>query len=141
MPHKELEKRNEYSRNYTKKHPERFKGREEYQKEYRLKNKERIRWQRIEKRYGITEEQWKQIFNDQGGKCCLCQRTEKQIKKSKSKYFVVDHNHETGEIRGLLCGFCNRTVLAVIGECPNFAMRLHTYLSRKTNYGNVNGSC
>lgn len=166
MPYKDLEKRKEYSEEYRKNNKEKFseydkkyrdknleKERERGKKYYCINKekllrkrreylsnpeiKERDRWRRIKKKYGITKEEWERIYQEQDGRCYLCQRTEKQIKKSKSKYMVVDHNHKTGDIRGILCSFCNRTVLTVIRENADFAIRLSTYLTRKPNYGIV----
>jgi hypothetical protein len=64
-----------------------------YAREYLLKCK-----------YGITLEQYNEIFNRQNGKCAICKRD-----KSCSKYNTlnVDHNHITNKIRGLLCNNCN----------------------------------
>jgi len=52
-------------------------------------------------RYGITLEQHKQIYLDQNGCCLLC---EEPIEYSK---IHTDHNHITGEVRGLICARCN----------------------------------
>jgi hypothetical protein len=57
------------------------------------------RWSRLEKRYGITKEQFDQMVIDQKGCCALCLQPCEQL--------VTDHNHETGKTRGLLCIFCN----------------------------------
>lgn len=54
-------------------------------------------------RFGITLEEWDQLLKAQGNKCQICKR-----KPSKNKpRFHVDHNHKTGEVRGLLCNGCN----------------------------------
>jgi hypothetical protein len=55
-------------------------------------------------KYGITIEDWQRMFREQGECCAIC--------KSKSPnhgsgQFVVDHDHEFGNIRGILCGKCN----------------------------------
>jgi len=54
-------------------------------------------------RYGITLEQYNQMFKDQEGKCGICLRERSQF----SKRFDVDHSHTTGKVRGLLCRACN----------------------------------
>ena len=56
--------------------------------------------------YGITIEQWDQMYLEQEGKCAACGIHQSEI----DKVFCVDHNHETGEVRSLLCNPCNSTV-------------------------------
>lgn len=97
--------------------------------------KEAARWRRIERKYGLTKESWQRIYNDQDGCCYICQRNEKALKRSKSKYLCVDHDHETLEIRGLLCGFCNNKILPALKEDPEMAMRIVNYLTENKNYG------
>ena len=50
--------------------------------------------------YGITPEQYDQMFLSQNGKCRICKRVS-------DKRLNVDHCHNTGKIRGLLCWNCN----------------------------------
>lgn len=51
--------------------------------------------------YGITLEQYEQMLTAQNGVCAICGR----IPTGRSLH--VDHNHKTGEVRGLLCHSCN----------------------------------
>lgn len=50
-------------------------------------------------KYGITAEQYDALYEAQGGVCAICRRA-----NGKTKRLAVDHDHETGEVRGLLCG-------------------------------------
>ena len=59
-------------------------------------------------RYGITHEDYLAMLERQNGKCAICGATETTC--SRSRYFDVDHNHQTGQVRGLLCRDCNLTV-------------------------------
>jgi len=52
-------------------------------------------------RYGITADQYEQLLDRQGGRCAICDKT------PTNKRLSVDHDHETGEVRGLLCSNCN----------------------------------
>jgi hypothetical protein len=52
------------------------------------------------------------LLQEQGGKCACC---EGAFERPFSKYVVQDHNHKTGEIRGLVCQSCN----AVVGLIEN----------------------
>ncbi len=60
------------------------------------------------RRYGLTREQFDELFARQGGTCAFstCERTE----------LVVDHDHATGRIRGLLCRPHN-LVADLVGDC------------------------
>lgn len=61
---------------------------------------------RLRARYGITEQQYAQLAV-QGNLCCwICGRAPKP-----GKSLHVDHNHGTGEIRGLLCFLCNKRLI------------------------------
>jgi hypothetical protein len=53
------------------------------------------------KRYGLTEKAYTNLFVEQGGVCAVC-------KQSDSKALTIDHCHNTGIIRGLLCSACNK---------------------------------
>lgn len=54
--------------------------------------------------YGITSNQYDALLVAQAGLCAICKRPEKARSK---KFLAVDHDHNTGEIRGLLCHKCN----------------------------------
>ena len=56
------------------------------------------------KKYGLTNEQYEQIFLIQKGKCCICTTHQSLLNKA----LCIDHDHKTGKIRGLLCDLCNR---------------------------------
>ncbi len=62
--------------------------------------KHRAKFQRILKIYGITEEQYGLINL---GYCPICLRPWSDTVKA-----CVDHDHKTGDVRGLLCVYCNR---------------------------------
>lgn len=59
------------------------------------------------KRYGITEQQYDQLYTKQDGCCAVCKRHSSSFKKRLS----VDHDHKTGDVRGLLCVHCNRYIV------------------------------
>lgn len=74
-------------------------------------------------RYGLTIEQFNQTLDDQGGGCAACGG------ESGKRPFQVDHCHQTGRIRGLLCGNCN----SALGHAKDDAARLRAlirYLER-----------
>lgn len=53
-------------------------------------------------KYGITAEDFKRMYKEQNGKCKIC--CEEPATK---RGLHVDHCHETGKVRGLLCHGCN----------------------------------
>jgi hypothetical protein len=62
------------------------------------------------KRYGINAKDYKQMFDEQNGVCKICQ------KPCLSRQFLsVDHCHQTGKVRGLLCVKCN-TALGMLDD-------------------------
>lgn len=58
------------------------------------------------KRYGITPSEYKDLFEKQQGRCCICNTTE-ATRRNVTYNLFVDHDHKTGKVRGLLCHNCN----------------------------------
>lgn len=52
-------------------------------------------------KYGITKEQFDELFKSQDGKCPICTI---ELKEE----IHIDHDHTTGQVRGILCGKCNK---------------------------------
>jgi len=86
--------------------------------------KKNNRVQSLKRAYGITEKQYDEMGEKQGWKCAIC-GTEKP--GGPGKKLMVDHNHKTGEIRGLLCNHCNSTIGYAL-ECPERLRRAIAYL-------------
>ena len=59
----------------------------------------------LKKKYGITLEQYDEMFEAQGGICAICKESD-----ITGKRLSIDHDHETGKVRGLLCGKCNTRI-------------------------------
>lgn len=78
----------------------------------------------IEVTYGITSAEYQAIYEAQGGKCYICARA-----NGRSKRLSVDHDHATGEVRGLLCTPCNRDVLGHLRDSIEALKRAATYLT------------
>lgn len=83
----------------------------------RLTGSYRDHWLRL--KFGIGEEDYSRLLESQGGKCAICGSTEPKGRKAgrggEVKNFFVDHCHETGKVRGLLCNHCNRG-LGLMGD-------------------------
>jgi len=79
------------------------------------------RWQRL---YGITEEEYYRILEEQGGVCALCRRA-----NGRSKMLSVDHDHDTGVVRGIICSHDNAAVLGHARDEIEFFERCIDYLN------------
>jgi hypothetical protein len=79
----------------------------------------------LKKTYGITYDDYRRMFEWQGGRCYICRR------RPAKKRLAVDHNHATGEVRGLLCTDgergCNHAILGNITSL-DMAKRIVLYL-------------
>lgn len=88
------------------------------------KRKARAYAQAIEKRYGITIEQYDALYIAQGGVCYICRRA-----TGKTRRLAVDHNHKTGKVRGLLCKLCNRFIIGYARDNAEMLKRAIEYLT------------
>lgn len=86
-------------------------------------HKLRARSKGLRLRYGITLAEYEARLAAQGGRCACCGTEEPRGAGS----FRVDHDHETGVVRGLLCNPCNAG-LGLLGDSPAALMRALRYL-------------
>lgn len=77
---------------------------------------------RIWLKYALKAQEYWAIFRYQGELCAICRRARGVVKR-----LSVDHDHETGFIRGLLCGTCN-SMLGDARDDPEFFDRAAAYL-------------
>lgn len=89
---------------YYQKHKERIKkNARDYIKREPEKRKFQVKKSLIKKRYGIVYEDYLSMHHEQEYKCKICKRHADEFKKG----LVVDHDHENGKVRALLCLTCN----------------------------------
>lgn len=86
-----------------------------YNKKWKKNNYEATRSMTLKYSYGITIEDYNQMFEQQKGLCLICNKPEtirnkRAGKVGEIKNLVVDHCHKTGKIRGLLCMNCNQGI-------------------------------
>lgn len=97
-------------------------------KTYRAKNtfkiSEQVRERKFRNRYGITKAEYDLLCASQEFCCAICGE---QI--IYPKRLNVDHDHKTGEVRGLLCGNCNRA-LGLFNDDPNNLKNAINYLKQ-----------
>ena len=75
--------------------------------------------------YGVTEEQYGKMLMYQNGKCAICKS--ESSNQTNMKRLVLDHCHNTGKPRGLLCNKCN-TGLGMFGDRIETVVRAAKYL-------------
>jgi hypothetical protein len=68
--------------------------------------RQRCRHAHYKRKYGITFDQWQEMFVAQGLVCAACGKDTPSTKK-RGHGWHTDHNHETGVVRGILCFRCN----------------------------------
>ena len=127
---KEL-KRNSYIRNKdkalatVKKYQE--KNRDKILKRNREKyknNPELYKERRIIYKYGITYKDKEEMYMSQDSRCLICDN------QFPIQELHIDHNHNTNEVRGLLCPQCN-TSLGLLKENINTLMNMISYIEQK----------
>ena len=80
--------------------------------------------------YGMTLKDYDTLYPKQGGQCAICGT---DTPGGPGERFRVDHNHDTGEVRGLLCNSCNRG-LGYLKDSPTILSKALTYLSTNGCY-------
>jgi len=81
--------------------------------------------------YGITLNEYEKMFRDQLGLCDVC--SDKMDSSTRRLCPCVDHNHETGKIRGLLCGACNKGI-SHLKESPQILQQAIRYIRRHASH-------
>jgi hypothetical protein len=94
---------------------------------YRRKRPAQLAYARnywLKDQYDITTEQYNALLESQNGVCALCSRPERTDRR-----LSVDHCHETGKVRGLLCLRCN-SALGTLGDNEAGLLRALEYLRK-----------
>ena len=73
-------------------------------KEHADRYKEEAKKTRRYRDFGINRNEYDKLYSEQDGLCAICKRPESDIQQNS---LCVDHDHDTGRIRGLLCHDCN----------------------------------
>ena len=145
MPYKTKEAQAEYRRQYWEKNKERL---TEYRRAWLDRNREKVtanqrarykadpekyrkyfRDHRIKKVYRLTELEYSRLVSEQDGKCGICGKPPSGTWHG-DRMLNVDHDHQTGAVRGLLCNKCNRG-LGILGDTVERITAVLKYLERK----------
>ncbi len=108
----------ETSRKKRRDHPERCR---QYQNRWRAENRDRVRLYELKAKYGLSEDEVARLYSPENSVCGVC--------GSKNELHV-DHDHDTGAVRGLLCKTCN----TVEGYIKKTGLDLITFCDRLGAY-------
>ena len=92
----------------------------------------RANW--LQRIYGLSVTDYAEILKAQEGRCAICGRTAEE----EGKRLAVDHDHDTGEVRGLLCGNCNHAI-GKFKHDPELLYGAIAYLEQWINGGCATG--
>ena len=99
-------------------------GRKPYRTdEQKLRGK---RSRRLKFNFGITLDEYETMLAQQAGVCAICKAPPET---SYCGTLAVDHDHDTGKVRGLLCTRCN-TALGSLRDSPEMLRAAANYLER-----------
>tara|TARA_R110002153_G_scaffold74070_1_gene192876 strand:+ start:1468 stop:1848 length:381 start_codon:yes stop_codon:yes gene_type:complete len=124
---RDQEQKKAYMKEYREKNKEKAR---EQNKEWRENNKERNRCTKLQRDFGITQADFLEMSEKQGHVCAICKQPETSKKK---KNLSVDHNHDTGVVRGLLCNGCNTALGLFKDDAANLAKAIF-YLEENGSY-------
>lgn len=86
------------------------------------------RWRAL--KYNITEDRFWEMMREQGSACAICGAEF----KAGGRRMAIDHNHLTGEVRGILCTKCNLG-LGTLQDSPYILRAAVKYLAERGHYG------
>lgn len=95
----------------------------------RALNKERFKAYAIKSQFGMSPEEWQDIFSRQNGKCAICLLPETSKLRGEVKTLSVDHHHASGKNRGLLCSRCN-TGIGKLRDNPEILRSAADYIEK-----------
>lgn len=81
--------------------------------------------------YGVTLDEVISINDSQGGRCAICRTEGFKMQAGAKSGLVLDHCHDTGKVRGLLCHNCNRA-LGLLQDDKRNLLRAVSYLEGAT---------
>jgi hypothetical protein len=97
-------------------------------KAYAAANPERVSFSAIKRLYGMSQEEYGSLLESQGGACAICCGPPTGRGKKSGRYYV-DHDHDTGVVRGLLCHGCNIGI-GHLKDSSELLMKASKYLKK-----------
>jgi len=96
---------------------------------YALREKPKRRTWHLQKKYGLSHEEWLKLWDSQEGSCAICSIPFANYQNDLNSVHT-DHDHETGKIRGLLCRSCN-VGIGCFNDDLSLMARAVSYLENK----------
>lgn len=122
----------EWAKEVDAKHHRNYNWREKFPEKAKLLSIRQAQEKRF-RNHGITKSDYDAMLFSQKGVCAVCGETPvtSAVRAGANKYdnFVIDHDHETGIIRGIVCTNCN-VALGMIRDDPKKARKLALYLEK-----------
>ena len=112
------------------------------------KEKQKNRWesrtpkkrlqQHLKYKYGVTEEELMEILRIQNNACAICKSSlpDLMVYENRQRGYAIDHNHDTGKFRGVLCLNCN-TLLGMAKDDKDILLAAVDYLELNGSYAAV----
>jgi hypothetical protein len=115
----------EYEKNYRARNISKIR---ETKKKWNLLNRDTVLGRWLNRRYGISLEEYQVLLRNQGGVCAICGTS----KCSTGQRLAVDHDHNTGAVRGVLCKNCN-VGLGSFKDDPERLLNAADYLTQRSS--------
>lgn len=88
----------------------------------------------LQRRYGLSVDEYQTLLANQNFACPICEvEISNTIEYKGKRPVAVDHNHDTGDVRGILCSMCN-LMLGHARENTSILYRAIVYLSERGAY-------
>ena len=112
------------------------------------KEKQKNRWasrspkkrlhQHLKYKYGVTEEQLMKTLKEQNNACAICEETlpDLLVYENRRRGYAIDHNHDSGKFRGVLCTNCN-SLLGMAKDNKSILQAAINYLETNGTYAAV----
>jgi len=84
---------------------------------------------RLKRKFGISLDEYNELLEAQANSCAICNIHESY----RPNNLAVDHNHDTGEVRGLLCHHCN-SALGLFQDSSDILLHAANYLNKRGTY-------
>lgn len=111
-------------------------GRNAYDQFYRALHPEKAKHKDLMRTFGISLDLYKEMLLAQKGCCAICEKPETATRNGRLKALAVDHDHESGTVRGLLCVACN-TGIGKFAEDIDLMQSAIRYLRRHSGADNA----